>query len=250
MKKILLALGALTFMSALTYGTENKMGIGIGLGASNRLFKTEDETKFIPTPMLDVQYGKVYVKGIRVGYNVYSQDRLALSLFIDPIVGFKVKGKDMSSGYKNIDSRNYQVMGGAALSYDTGWEDVITNVSYEWGEHGSKGAFGAFKPISLTDRFFLIPGINFNYYSEGFSNYYFGVTHKEAARNYKLTGNSHKAGDAFSIGATLNGEYLWNDNMSLMLFTGLEKFSSEISDSPIVENDILFMMGAGFKYNF
>ncbi|WP_367172324.1 MipA/OmpV family protein [uncultured Cetobacterium sp.] len=35
-----------------------------------------------------------------------------------------------------------------------------------------------------------------------------------------------------------------------MSFLGIEKFSSEISDSPIVESDVLFLMGVGAKYYF
>jgi outer membrane protein len=250
MKKVLLILGMISTISSFANAEENKLGIGLGIGVSNRVFKTKDNAKVVPIPMLDIQYDNAFIKGLRVGYNVYNQDRLALSLFVDPMMGFHIKGKDMESGYKNIDTRNFQVMGGASLSYETGWEDIVTNLSYSWGENGARGEISAFKPITVTDRFFLVPGINLNYFSDSFNNYYFGVSPQEAFSNSKLKGKSYKADDGFSVGASLNGEYLWNDNMSLMLFTGLQKFSNDISDSPLVENDLLFIMGAGFKYNF
>ena len=87
MKKILLGLLALT-MSATLFA-ENKFGIGAGIGLSDSMYKGAED-KAYPMPLLDINYGDFYVKGVTVGYQFYQDDAFAASLFLDPLAGFAV----------------------------------------------------------------------------------------------------------------------------------------------------------------
>lgn len=250
MKKAIFLLGAI-----LTIGTTlmaenngNKWGVGVGMGYSTKIHKIEDAKAF-PTPLLDIEYNDFYVKGISVGYNLYKNDAFTMSLFLDPMVGFAVKSKDMKSGYNNIDDRDTQVMFGAKAEINTGIRDVRTTVSFQGGKDGGTGKWSlyrAFKAEKLT----ITPSVHVAYYTSDFTDYYFGVSSGEASRNTNINNKSYKADGAASMGMALTGEYNFNERLSLMVFLGVERFSDEIKNSPIVENDVIFMTGLGARYYF
>ncbi|MGL4868345.1 MAG: MipA/OmpV family protein, partial [Cetobacterium sp.] len=81
--------------------------------------------------------------------------------------------------------------------------------------------------------------------------YYFGVTSDEANRvgNDKLTAE-YKAETAFSYGTVLTAEYKYSQKLSFVGIVGVEKFSNEITDSPIVSEDPIFLASLGAKYFF
>lgn len=246
MKKIILGLTALTM--ATTTLAENKYGVGLGLGVSDSIYKGADDRSY-PMPLLDINYGDLYIKGITVGYNLYQNDALTTSIFVDPLAGFAVDGADLARGYDNIDDRKFQTMAGLRVDYKTGLYDIRTAASAQFGEHGAEGKISAFKIYSVTDKLILIPAIHIKGYTEDYTNYYFGVTSEEKNKNRNIK-EAYSADAATSVGATLTADYKLNDKIALMAFAGFEKFSSEITDSPIVEDNTLFLVGAGAKYFF
>ncbi|MBC2855724.1 MAG: MipA/OmpV family protein [Cetobacterium sp.] len=232
--------------------SETMFGVGIGVGVSNSLYKGVDD-KGYPIPLLDIDYGNFYVKGLDIGYDLFQNDVLAFSIFMNPLTGFKVKGSDLETGYKDIDDRELQAMFGVHMGIDTKFENIKATISVSGGEHGSRGQLALFKPYSPTDNFILIPSAHINYYSADYTDYYFGVDSKETFKyrpsNVKLR-NSYSPDAGYSLGLNLTGEYRLRDDIALMAFLGIEKFSDEISDSPLVENDVIYLMGVGAKYYF
>ncbi|MGL5176148.1 MAG: MipA/OmpV family protein [Cetobacterium sp.] len=246
MKKILLGLLALT-MSATLFA-ENKFGIGAGIGLSDSMYKGAED-KAYPMPLLDINYGDFYVKGVTVGYQFYQDDAFAASLFLDPLAGFAVDGEDLKTGYNNIDDRKFQAMFGLRLDADTGFYGVRTGLTAQVGEHGGEGKISAFKAYKVDERLTVVPSVHVKGYNGEYTDYYFGVTSEEAARNSKIKG-SYKANAAYSIGLNITADYRLTDNVALMAFLGVERFSSEVSDSPIVEDGVLYLVGVGAKYYF
>ncbi|MGL4629479.1 MipA/OmpV family protein [Cetobacterium sp.] len=246
MKKILLGLLALT-MSATMFA-EDKFGIGAGMGLSDSMYKGAED-KAYPMPLLDINYGDFYVKGVTVGYEFYKDDAFAASLFLDPLAGFAVDAEDLKSGYNNIDDRKFQAMFGLRLDADTGFYGVRTGLTAQVGEHGGEGKLSAFKAYKVDEKLTIVPSVHVKGYSGDFTDYYFGVSKEEARRNSKIN-DSYKADTAYSIGLNITADYRLTDNVALMAFLGVEKFSSEISDSPIVEDGVLYLVGVGAKYYF
>ena len=157
----------------------------------------------------------------------------------------------MGHGYKNIDNRDFQVMAGLRADLNTGIAGIRTGASVQFGEHGSEAKISAFRPYALNSKFTLVPGIYVKGFSGDYSDYYFGVTSNEVNRSKtdKLT-REYKADTAYSVGANLTAEYKYNEKFSLIGILGVEKFSSEITDSPIVNDDPLFIASIGAKYFF
>lgn len=248
MKKLLIGLSTLAL--SLTAAASNKVGVGAALGYSDSIYKGAENEAY-PIPLLDINYGNFYVKGIALGYTFYQDDAFAASLYLDPLGGFAVKGSDLGNGYNAIDDRDFQAMFGIRLDADTGIYGIRTGFTAQAGEEGAQVKLSAFRPYHVNSKLVLVPSIHIKGYSSDFSDYYFGVTSEEKNRsgNDKIT-NSYEADAAYSYGVNLTAEYSVSHNLSLVGFLGAEKFSDEISDSPIVEDEVLFLLGAGAKFYF
>ncbi|WP_297596250.1 MipA/OmpV family protein [uncultured Cetobacterium sp.] len=246
MKKFLLGLLALTI--TMTTFSDDKFGIGAGIGISDSIYKGSNEKAYF-MPLLDINYGDLYAKGSTLGYNLYQDDVFAASLFVDPLAGFSINGANLATGYDGIDDRDFQIMFGLRLDAKTGFYGVKTGLSAQVGEHGAKAKASLFKPYNINDRLILIPSIYIKGYSGDYTDYYFGVTSEEA-RNNKNIDKDYTANAAYSVGVSFIADYKLTDNVALMAFLGIEQFSSEISDSPIIEDGVLYLIGVGAKYYF
>ncbi|MGL4998309.1 MAG: MipA/OmpV family protein [Cetobacterium sp.] len=247
MKKVIFSLLALTLSTATL--AQNKVGVGLGVGVSNSLYEGA-ESKAFPLPLLDINYGKFYAKGVTFGYNFFKGEDLSLSLYLDPMAGFPVKSEDMGEGYTNIEDRKFMAMAGLRADLNTGIAGIRTGTTVQFGEHGSEAKISVFKPYSINDKFVLVPTIYVKGFCGDYADYYFGVSSDEAKKvNDKLTA-SYKAETAFSVGTVLTGEYKYSPSISLVGIVGVEQFSNEITDSPIVKDEPIFITSIGAKYYF
>lgn len=231
------------------YGFD-KLAIGVGVAGSNKLYKQDDENIQL-YPNLDMRYGRLYVKGIQLGVYLYESDLMAFSVFVDPMGGFKMDNDDMKSGYKNIDDRDTMVMGGGKLELKKLPGDVKVTVSYKGGEEGQQGDLVVMRKFPITSKFSMTPSVNASMFSSDFTDYYFGVSTKEVNRS--TTDNLDKTynGDtAYAYGAKLACEYMFTENVSMIASAGVTQFSSEVEDSPIVDNGTIFYGSLEAKYTF
>ncbi len=248
MKKIILALGALAIISSQVMAAENKTAIGVGAGVALSPYQGVGTTGY-PIPFFDIRYEGFYLRGAEIGYDIIQEDAFTASLFVNPLGGYKVDGSDLDRGYDKIDDRDYQVEGGLKLSYNTGWNNVKVGGFFAFGEEGNLGGINTSRRFVVTDNFSLTPQLYLNFLSEDYTDYYFGVTTAERDRNSKI-GSAYNPDSAYAFGLNVAGEYLINEYWSMVGFVALEKLSSEIDDSPIVEEDLLYKVGLGVKYTF
>ena len=225
--------------------------LGIGYGATNKIYKSNETEHFLP--MVDVEYNDFFVKGATVngfsmGYNLYKDDFYTFSLYVKPFGGYKMDGSDMDDGYKSIDDREQKFMGGAEVSAYTGIYDITMTASVDYGKEGGNFLVELHKPYVVNSSLTLISSVNFVYYNSDYIDYYFGVDRHEALG--KLKGREYEGDSAYTFGANLTGYYRLTDSLSLLGFFGVNKLSDEIKNSPIVENDILYYTGAGVIYTF
>lgn len=270
MRKLTLILGALSLVSSVLaegiatkesfsslrvpaerkpYGAD-KLGIGVGVVGAEKLYKQKDKNIAL-YPNLDIQYGNFYVEGIRAGLYLYESDMLAFSVFVDPMEGASVKGKDMKKGYKNISDRDTMVMGGGKLELRQLPGDIQVAASLKGGEHGQQADLVAMRRFPVTSKFSIIPSINGAVTSSDYTDYYFGVSKKEVDRSSTDKLDKTYNGDrAYIYGANLALEYAFNENLQIIASTGISHFNSAIGDSPIVANKTIFYNTLGAKYMF
>ncbi|MGL6063477.1 MAG: MipA/OmpV family protein [Fusobacteriaceae bacterium] len=247
MKRKIYLIGAILTVSTVLMAEGNRIGVGAGVGYSTKMFKLE-ESKANALPLLDIEYNDIYIKGLTIGYNLHKNDNFTMSLFLDPMSGYAVKGKKMEAGYDKIEDRDTQAMFGAEVEINTGVRDVRTSISFQGGEEGGSGKWSLYRAFK-AEKFVIVPSVFVSYFTSDYTDYYFGVSSSEALKNKKIN-KSYDAEAATSVGVALAGEYNFNEKLSLMMFLGVERFSDEIKNSPIVENDVIFMGGLGAKYYF
>lgn len=248
MKKLLLITSILISASQFSLA-ENSIGIGYGVTSS---FYHSDSNNYL-LPIVNLNYNRFFLKGstvygLQFGYKVLEEDNYLLSLYGMPFGGYKIKGSDMKDGYKTMDTRKTQFMGGMEFTYHPQIFDLVTSVSTEFGENGGIFNLRVSKPYHITPNFTIIPTITATYYNSDFIDYYFGVNQNEL-NNEKLT-QIYDGKSAYRYGVGILGNYKFNENLSLTGFTGVTKFSSEVKNSPLVDKDTVFLFGTGIVYTF
>lgn len=230
----------------------------IGIGGSYRtsLYKRKDRFT-LPILLLDLHYTpwanevvatEFFIKdglifGYRIlGYSDTNERFPILSIYGNPLGGYSVKGKQMNEGYKSIDKRGHMFMVGIDLGFNS-----FPKFSFEKGKKGSKFGIEAKKSFNITDKFILIPGMNYTYLSSKFVNNYFGVQSHELGGLIRETYRG-KSTHVYEI--NLEAKYLFNKHFELFGYAGLAKVTSGISNSPIVDRSFISIYGAGIRYTF
>ncbi|MBR8700980.1 24 kDa outer membrane protein [Fusobacterium sp. DD29] len=247
MKKLSLLFGMLMLLPQLSLAND----IGIGYGVTSPIYHSNKNNYVLP--LVNFKYDDFFIKGdnaygIELGYNLLERDNYVLSLYGVPFGGYNVKSKDMKSGYKSIDDRHTKVMGGVEFTYYPGFYDVVTSVSAEYGEKGGNFNLRVSKPYFITPNFTVIPTVTYTYYDSDFIDYYFGVEPHELNRQHIK--ETYDGKGAYRYGIGLLGNYKLTNSLSITGFTGVTKLSDEISDSPIADKDVIFMLGSGIIYTF
>lgn len=228
----------------------DKLSIGAGVLGTSKLYK-QDDNNIYPYPSIDAQYGRLYIKGIQLGVYLYESDMMAFSVFVDPMGGFNMDNGDMKSGYRNIDDRDTMVMGGGKVEFRQLPGDVKVAVSYKGGEEGQQGDLVVMRRFPVTSKFSVTPSVGASMFSSDYTDYYFGVSKKEVNRSSTDKLDKTYNGDtAYAYGAKLALEYLFTENVSLIASAGVTQFSSEVEDSPIVEDGTIFFGSLEAKYTF
>lgn len=248
MKKLLLLAGILASASQLTLAQNN---IGLGYGVTSKVYHSNSNQYLLP--LVNLNYNGFFLKGdsaygVSLGYELYRDENFAATVYGMPFGGYKIKGKNMKDGYKSIDTRKTQIMGGAELTYYPNIFNIVGSTSAEFGDKGGHFSFRLSRPYYLTSRLTLIPTASITYYTSEFIDYYFGIK-KHELNNEKIT-NTYDGDNAYRYGAGLLANYKFNDSFSLTGFTGVNKFSKEIKNSPIVNKDVIFSFGTGIVYTF
>lgn len=250
MKKKLAILGALV---ALAQGAMAG-SIGIGYGLTTPIYHN-DKNDYV-LPIVDLEYDKFFLKGgstygLSLGYKLIEEDNYVLSLYGMPFGGYEVKNSDMKSGYKGIDDRDTQLMAGVELAYYPGIYELQTKIAAEYGKEGGHFNFSISRPYQVTEKLTLIPSVSYVYYDSNFVDYYFGVDSHEVGKpgGENIT-REFSAREAHRVGVGVLGNYRVNDTVSLMGFTGVTKLSGEMSNSPLVDNDVIYILGTGVIYTF
>ena len=96
----------------------NTQTIGVGAYYKNPVYHSKNQINALP--IINLEYNRFYLKGYKPGFIFYKEPDFNFSVIVDPIGGysdFAIRKSKFKDGYKNLDSRNTQVMGGFALDF-------------------------------------------------------------------------------------------------------------------------------------
>lgn len=256
MNKKILFLGAFTLLTtAATAMDDYKLSLGLGASSQLSPYKGVGNTS-APLPILDFQYNKFYIKTgdvknspLSIGYQVFQNQNIVVSTYVNPWGGYNVDRNEMDKGYDNLDKRSYQTEGGVKALVNTGFNNIMLDLHGTVGEEGAHSGIAAFRAFSVNEKLVIIPKLSATYFTGDYLDYYFGVSENEAERNTGID-SEYKANGGFSFGFDLAANYRYSPDLSFIAFAGVEKLSDEVKDSPIVEEDVLSKVGLAFNYSF
>jgi len=203
-------------------GVQSEKSIYKGVGTESNLF-----------PMWHADNGTIYLQGLEAGYRLYDNGGLSVAA----IGQYRLEGYEASdsSALSGMTERKGAFELGARASLETAYgEWSVTGLADVSSEHsGHELAFDWEKDIEISQSFILTPTAGISWRSADLNNYYYGVRANEATVNRAVY--TADAGTVASIGL----DATWIIDKSQMVRAGLEysNYSSEISDSSIVERD-------------
>lgn len=247
MKKYLLMILALLSANAMA-NEDLSVSASAVYGTRTSIYKGK-ESFYIPA-FVNLKYKNFYVSGTELGANFFSQDKFNAYAFLELRDGHAVKGSKMNAGYQSIDRRKFQQAVGLKADLeldDLSNLDIKLSPFFKIGNRGfTTGAklSSVFRPV---DNIVISPYASATYLSKRYTDYYFGVDANEIGGNIS---NTYSPDGAMKFGAGVYGEYYFTKNISALAFINMDKYSSDVTKSPIVEDRIITNIGAGLKYTF
>jgi len=206
-------------------------------------------TKVYPLPFYMYQGKAFSMRGLSASYEVLDEPMWS----VRGLARFRTDGYDAddSSDLDGMSDRRNSLDVGAELWIENSWG----NVGLDWvtdalGKHDGheatlsyvvpiKGAFGI-KKLGLRPMFGLC------WRSENLNNYYYGVRSKEATANR----TAYKSGESVDPHAGVALDYQLAKRWSIFSMFRSEWLGSEITDSPIIDQDNVVSVILGLVYRF
>jgi outer membrane protein len=221
-----------------------QFGLGVAVISSPEPYKgTSNETLVVPN--ISFAYKRFYLRGIIVGFQLFENDAIELDLVARPRFG----------GYDADDSRFLEGMEDRRDSADAGfeisWEREhfglqLTAVSDVLGRYdGQEVTFEVKAPLQ-RGPFRIEPRAGVVWQSADHVDYFYGVRPDEARPDRP----AYEPGDSLNLTA---GVFTFAPVTRRIVFQGfarVDRFGSEIKDSPIVDQDYGWIGFAGLSYQF
>jgi len=224
---------------------QNSFMMGIFVGKDKSIYVGgEDKTRV--NPYLSGEWGNIYLQGPALGYKLYDQGDLTISTEIE-LDGIFNDDRDNSAELSDMTSLDSVFMVGVNTSYETDYGE------FEWSVKAdvSNSHDGFKSQLSYSYPFFVSgwrvsPELSVEWASEEINQYYYGVSAADVRENRPFY--EAKSGINYEVG--ISAMYPFKKRHAIMLRAGYQKFSSEITDSPIVDEKSTTEFGLGYIYRF
>ncbi len=226
-------------------GNEDHLSAGVGLILSHQPYKGLDYNTTL-IPMFDYRKGKFYSRGKRIGYEIFTEENWNLDIIGE--MRFDGYERGDSSALSGMDDRDWTVEAGLSWVYDM---KDYGEIELSWlfdilDQHGGNELGLSYGYPMRYDKLRITPSVGFKWQSDDLVDYYYGVQGKEA-RPWRPAYNADSTVNWFTAMTIM---YDLNEQWSLFTNLTWTFYGSEISDSPIVDEDSGLSALFGIMYNF
>jgi len=245
--------------------------VSLGFGAIINSGPYSGQDSYVdPFPLINIEYGRFFLKGSTIGYHFYNHKRVSLAIagsynreFLD-VDDINDKNEKLFYGIQDRDpatevgfiGRFYSRVG---LVEGTFFKDVSD------AHDGTRASLKISRPIPDTGKWTMVPSFYVNYYSEKFNNYYYGVSQEENDRGEQIAIDrseisagefgdkirpTYSTGNTGHVGFSLDMKYSFTQNLKGIGNIAIEKFAGEVETSPLTEDKQLVTAVVGFAYEF
>lgn len=224
---------------------ENYFAIGVGGGYHQSIMKgLDDVTQALP--LLEFEYNGFFMGGAGLSYRFLEGEayELYVGLGADLFEADRKDSKDLKD-MGNVSSAIYAEVGGDVFTpIGLLGFNVYSDISNKHDGYGAGVEWAL--PLPPIGNFQMMPSLTVEWMSEEIINHHYGVS----AAHAKL-GRPQYTGEAGMVyGVSLMGQYQINKNWGLMVGGGVNYYSDEITDSPIVDEDSSAQGFIGIQYMF
>ncbi len=198
-------------------------------------------------PLLNLNYDDFFIQGFTAGYNAYQDESVSFAFIVQPMFGGY--NSDDSDALAGMSDTSYLVNTGVQMQYRlmpfSLTAAAVHDVTGRTGGNSASIKFAATVPLDDT-RMALIPSITMTWLDSDITDYYYGVTDKEATS----TRSAYNPGTAVNVGYGLTLKCQIAENWGATLGYVLTQYADDISDSPIVSRSYASTLITGISYIF
>ncbi len=245
---------ALLLVAACTVGQARasdfaEINLGVAARYKSRVYVGSDFT-FLPLPYMEAEYkdfsfrnGQLSWRFLSTGTTPFLKGRLVSEYGFD---GYDPG--DSSGELQYMEERDGTLYAGLAVSTGISiFELELLLLQDILGVHdGQRGQLELEAGIPLSERHFLELAGGVEYMGEGFTDYYFGVESDETTASRPR----YEPDAAFNTFLRTTFSWAVTESWGFEASYRYNRYSSEITDSPIVDVDDSHEVRAGFTYNF
>lgn len=243
----LLALGVLIATSATAVQAESKLTLGAGVGIVEHPYKQYDHDLY-PVPVINYEGDNFWFRGLGGGYYLWNDgtDQLSLTAYWSPLY-FKPGDSD-NSQLRKLDKRKSTVMAGVSWMHHTQYGSLRTALSGDILDNSNGVVWDTAWVYRYTNGgLTLTPGIGVEWNSENQNQYYYGVSHHEAAKSGL---RSYDPSNSWNPYLELTANYRFANSWSVYGTARYTRLSDEITDSPMVDKSWTGLLSTGVTYTF
>jgi outer membrane protein len=221
------------------------LGVGAQVLMSSNPYRGGD-TVILALPMLTYVGERFFVVSPRAGFHVMKLPRGRINVIAD----FRFKGEAFEEkGFlAGMDERKNTAMAGldAHMRVSARWRLESSAVTDILDRHNGQEMNLVLSRVFRQGNLSLIPGAGLVWRSANYNDYYYGVASSEATDERP----AYDPGSSLEWIARILLRYDLSANWSLAVAARLEGLSSELRDSPIVDEDYLTTTIVGLNYFF
>jgi len=229
--------------------TQQKVTIGFGPYIQSQPYRDVSDI-IIPSPVIFFDNGIFYVRWSRAGVYFLGEktDEYAW--------GFSITGQPRPNYYKPTDSttltglseKKSSLEAGLAFSAKMGDSYIesmlLTDVLGRYESWIFKTEIGH---DFVVGDFAFYPSLILIYQSSEFINYYYGISQEDSLTS---SYDTYSANAGFQLGFQTYIEYPFTDKLSALINLRYDKLSSEVTASPIVEDNYIYSGLVSLIYTF
>lgn len=222
----------------------SQWSLGIGATSRQKVYRDIDRDN-IALPLVNYENKWVSVSVPKIDLKLYSTDSML----------FRLRARYSGEDYKNDDSPFLAGMderkGSAWVGGAFSWKNDVANVSAELLGDAMGNSKGTRASIQVDRRFGfgsigLTPRVGAEWYDRKYVDYYYGVKASEATASR----STYQGDSTTALAAGLRLDYSPSRTHMMFVDIGATRFSSAVTDSPIVDKATQTSFSLGYLYRF
>lgn len=206
-------------------------------------------TEIFPIPFYLYQGKAFSIRGLSASYEIFAEEQWTIS----GLARLRTDGYDAddSSDLDGMSDRRNSLDVGAELQIENSWGNVgldwLTDALGNHDGHETRLTFvKSFRAAFGIKNMGLRPMLGLSWRSSNLNNYYYGVRAKEASANR----NPYKCGSSMNPFAGIVLEYQLSERWGMFSMFKNEWLASEITNSPIIDQNNMITVILGLLYRF